>query len=39
MAEEWVKDAHSEAKAEFDARSEVEKEVGKLKEDQAKLSE
>ena len=39
MAEEWVKDARSEAKAEFDARSEVEKEVGKLKEDQAKLSE
>ena len=28
MAEEWVKDACSEAKAEFDARSEVEKEVG-----------
>ena len=28
MAEEWVKDARSEAKAEFDARSEVEKEVG-----------
>ena len=28
MAEEWVKDARNEAKAEFDARSEVEKEVG-----------
>ena len=39
MAEEWVKDAHSEAKAEFDAWSEVEKEVGNLKEGQAKLSE
>ena len=26
MAEDWVKDAHSEAKAEFNARSEVEKE-------------
>ena len=39
MAEEWVKDARNEAKAEFDARSKVEKEVGNLKEDQAKLSE
>ena len=39
MAEEWVKDARSEVKAEFDARSEVKKEVGKIKEDQAKLSE
>ena len=39
MAEEWVKDARSEAKAEFNARSEVEKEVGNLKEEQAKLSE
>ena len=39
VAEEWAKDAHNEAKAEFDAQSEVEKEVGNLKEDQAKLSE
>ena len=39
MAEDWVKDARSEAKAEFNARSEVEKEVGTLKEGQAKLSE
>ena len=39
MVEERVKDARSEAKAEFDARSEVEKEVGNLKEDQAKLFE
>ena len=39
MAKEWVKDARGEAKAEFDAWSEVEKEVGHLKEDQAKLSE
>ena len=39
MAEDWVKDAHSEAKAEFNAQSEVEKEVGILKEGQAKLSE
>ena len=39
MAEDWVKDARNEAKAEFNARSEVEKEVGNLKEDQVKLSE
>ena len=37
MAEDWVKDARNEAKAEFNARSKVEKEVGNLKEDQAKL--
>ena len=37
MAEEWVKDARIETKVEFDAWSEVEKEVGNLKEDQAKL--
>ena len=39
MAEDWVKDARSEAKAEFNARSEIEKKVSNLKEDQAKLSE
>ena len=39
MAEDWVKDARNEAKVEFNARSEVEKEVGNLKEEQAKLSE
>ena len=39
VAEEWAKDARNEAKAEFDAQSKVEKEVGNLKEDQAKLSE
>ena len=39
MAEDWVKDARNEAKAEFNARSEVEKEVGNLKEDQVKPSE
>ena len=39
MAEEWVKDACNEAKAEVDFQSEIEKEVGNLKEDQAKLSE
>ena len=39
MTEDWVKDARSEAKAEFNARSEVEKELGTLKESQTKLSE
>ena len=39
MAEDWVKDARNETKAEFNARSKVEKEVGNLKEDQAKLFE
>ena len=39
MAEDWVKDARNEAKAEFSARSKVEKDVGNLKEDQAKLFE
>ena len=38
MAEEWVKDARNEAKAEADSHFEIEKMVGKLKEDQAKLS-
>ena len=39
MAEDWVKDARNESKAKFNARSEIEKKVGTLKEDQAKLSE
>ena len=39
MTEDWVKDVRSEDKVEFNARSEIEKEVGTLKEDQAKLSE
>ena len=39
MTKDLVKDAHSEAKAEFNAWSEVEKELGTLKEGQAKLSE
>ena len=39
MAEEWVKDARNEAKAEADSHFEIEIMVGKLKEDQAKLSE
>ena len=39
MAEKWVKDAANEAKADADSRSEIEKMVGKLKKDQAKLAE
>ena len=39
MVEEWVKDSRNEARAEADSRSEIEKMVGNLKEDQAKLSE
>ena len=39
MTKDWVKDARSEAKAEFNAWSEVKKELGTLKEGQAKLSE
>ena len=39
MVEEWVKDARNEARAEADSWSEIEKMVGNLKEDQAKLSE
>ena len=31
MAEDWVKDAHSEARAAFNARSEAEIELGALK--------
>ena len=38
MAEDWVKDACSEARAAFDARSEVEVELGALKEKQSKLA-
>ena len=39
MAEDWVKNARSEARTTFDARFEVEVELGALKESQAKLSE
>ena len=39
MAEDLVKDACSEARAAFDARSEVEVELGALKENQSKLAE
>ena len=40
MAEEWVKSAHSEARAAFDARSkvEVEVELGALKENHSKMA-
>ena len=38
MAEDWVKDAHNEARAAFDAQSEVEVELGALKENQSKLA-
>ena len=39
MAEEWVKNARSEAKAAFDARSEVKVELGALKENHSKMTE
>ena len=39
MAEDWVKDARSEVRAAFDARFEVEVELGALKENQSKLAE
>ena len=39
MAEDWVKGARSEARAAFDARSEVEVELGTLKENHSKLAE
>ena len=38
MAEDWVKDARNEARAAFDAQSEVEVELGALKENQSKLA-
>ena len=39
MAKGWVKDARTEARAAFDARSEVEVELGALKENHSKLAE
>ena len=39
MVEDWVKSARSEARAAFDARSEVEVELGALKENHFKLAE
>ena len=38
MAENWVKSARSEARAAFDARSEVEVELGALKENHSKMA-
>ena len=38
VAEDWVKSARSEARAAFDARSEVEVELGTLKENHSKLA-
>ena len=37
MAEEWVKNARSEAKAALDAQSEAEIELGALKENHSKM--
>ena len=39
MAEEWVKNARGEARAALDARSEMEVELGALKENHAKMAE
>ena len=39
MAEEWVKNARSKARVTFDARSEVNVELGTLKENHSKMAE
>ena len=39
MVEEWVKNARSEARAAMDARSEMEVELGALKENHSKMAE
>ena len=39
VAKDWVKNARSEAKAAFDARSKVEIELGALKENHSKMAE
>ena len=39
MAEDWVKEARSEARTAFDAQLEVEVELGAVKENQSKLAE
>ena len=39
MAEEWVKNARSKVRAAFDAWSEVEVELGALKENHSKMAE
>ena len=38
MAEDWVKSAHHEDRAAFNARSEVEVELGALKENHSKMA-
>ena len=39
MAEEWVKNAHGETRVALDARTEMETELGALKEKHAKMAE
>ena len=39
MTKEWVKNARSEAKAALDARSEMEVDLGPLKENHSKMAE
>ena len=39
MAEDWVKSASSKVRTAFDARSEVEVELGTLKENHSKMAE
>ena len=39
MAEDWVKNAHNEARAAFDAQSEVDVELSALKENHSKMAE
>ena len=39
VAEEWVKEEHNKTKAKAQSHAEVEKILGKLRQDQAKLSE
>ena len=39
MAEDWVESARNEARATFDAQSEVEVELGALKENHSKMAE
>ena len=38
MAKEWVKDAYSETRVAFDARSEVEVELSTLKENHSRMA-
>ena len=38
MADEWVRDAHNEARAEAHSRAETEKSLGALKQEQMELA-